>query len=81
MKWIEIKIVFAADSNPLAVELVANLFFESGLQGIVEEDPGLEPAEDWAEDSVGRPRQHAIVGYFPADRRADRTPANRHEDR
>jgi len=70
MKWIEAKVVFNADDNPLAGELIANLFFEFDLQGVVEEDPAIEPAEGWAEDSIGRAEQHAVVGYFPKDRQA-----------
>jgi ribosomal protein L11 methyltransferase len=71
MKWIEVKIVFDARDQNLAREVISNLLFESELQGIVEEDPSLEPAEGWAEDSIGRPRQHAVIGYFPKDRQAD----------
>jgi ribosomal protein L11 methyltransferase len=71
MKWIEVKIVFDARDQNLAREVISNLLFESELQGIVEEDPSLEPAEGWAEDSIGRPHQHAVIGYFPKDRRAD----------
>jgi ribosomal protein L11 methyltransferase len=70
MKWIEAKVVFDAEENPLAGELIANLFFEFDLQGVVEEDPLIEPAEDWAEDSMGRAQQHAVIGYFPKDRQA-----------
>ncbi len=68
MKWIEAKVVFDAHDPLLAVELISNLFFEFDLQGVAEEDPTLEPAENWAEDSTGRADQHAIVGYFPKDR-------------
>jgi ribosomal protein L11 methyltransferase len=71
MKWIEVKIVFDAGDNLLAGELIANLLFESELQGVVEEDPDLEPAEGWSEDSIGRAHQHAVAGYFAKDRRAD----------
>ena len=70
MKWIEAKVVFDADDNRLAGELIANLFFEFDLQGVVEEDPTMEPTEDWAEDSIGRAQQHAVIGYFPKDRQA-----------
>ena len=70
MKWIEAKVVFDADDNRLAGELIANLFFEFDLQGVVEEDPAIETAEDWAEDSIGRAAQHAVIGYFPKDRQA-----------
>ncbi len=68
MKWIEAKVVFNADDNTLAGELIANLFFEFDLQGVVEEDPAMKPSEGWAEDSIGRAEQHAVVGYFPKDR-------------
>lgn len=68
MKWIEAKVVFDADDNNLAVELISNLFFELDLRGVAEEDPTIEPVEDWAEDSIGRAEQHAVVGYFPKDR-------------
>ena len=70
MKWIEVKVVFEAEDTPLAGELIANLFFEFDLQGVVEEDPTIEPDEDWAEDSIGRAQQHAVIGYFPKDRQA-----------
>ena len=68
MKWIEAKVVFDAEDKRLAGELISNLFFEFDLQGVAEEDPTAEPIEGWAEDSIGRPEQHAIVGYFPKDR-------------
>ena len=68
MKWIEAKVVFDAEDDQLAVELISNLFFELDLQGVAEEDPKMEPVEDWAEDSIGRAEQHAVVGYFPKDR-------------
>ena len=68
MKWIEAKVVFDAEDEQLAVELISNLFFELDLQGVAEEDPTMEPVEDWAEDSIGRPEQCAVIGYFPKDR-------------
>jgi len=71
MKWIEVKIVFDADDNLCAGELIANLLFELEMQGVVEEDPNLEPVEGWAGDSIDRPRRHAVVGYFPKNRQAN----------
>ncbi len=67
MKWIEAKVVFDAEDNHLAGEVISNLFFEFDLQGVAEEDPTIEPKEGWAEDSIGRPKRHAVVGYFPKD--------------
>ncbi|MGD9350142.1 MAG: 50S ribosomal protein L11 methyltransferase, partial [Desulfobacterales bacterium] len=72
MKWIEAKVSFDADDSHLAAELIANLFFEFDLTGVVEEDPALEPVEDWAEDAIGRPQQRAVIGYFPKDRQANK---------
>jgi len=69
MKWIEAKVVFDAEDKQLAGELISNLFFEFDLQGVAEEDPTVEPTEGWAEDSIGRPDRHAVVGYFPKDRK------------
>ena len=72
MKWIEVKVLFDAEDNRLAAELIANLFFEFELTGVVEEDPAMEPLEDWAEDSIGRPQRNAVVGYIPKDRQAQK---------
>jgi ribosomal protein L11 methyltransferase len=69
MRWIEAKVVFDAEDKHLAGELISNLFFEFDLQGVAEEDPTVEPTEGWAEDSTGRPNRHAVVGYFPKDRK------------
>jgi ribosomal protein L11 methyltransferase len=49
--------------------LISNLFFEFDLQGVAEEDPTVEPTDGWAEDSIGRPDRHAVIGYFPKDRK------------
>jgi ribosomal protein L11 methyltransferase len=37
----------------------------------VVEDPGLEPAEDWAEDAIGRPAHYAVIGYLPQNRQGE----------
>ena len=72
MKWIEVKVTFDAEDSRLAAELIAHLFFEFDLTGVVEEDPSIEPVEDWAEDAIGRQQRRAVVGYFPKDRQANR---------
>ena len=71
MKWIEAKVTFDHQDDVLATDLIADVFYEFGLQGVVVDDPKLEPVEDWAEDAIGRPEQHAITGYFPQDGQAD----------
>ena len=71
MKWIEAKVIFDHPDMDLAADLIADVFYDFGLQGVVVDDPDLEPEEDWAEDTVGRPATHAITGYFHKDSQAD----------
>jgi len=71
MKWIEAKIVFDHSDNVLATDLISNVFYDLGLQGVVVDDPDIEPQEDWAEDAIGRPVQHAVTGYIPDESQAE----------
>jgi ribosomal protein L11 methyltransferase len=67
MKWIEAKIAFDHPETDLAAELIADVFYEFGLQGVVVDDPDLQPEGDWAEDAIGRPSHYAVTGYFHKD--------------
>jgi len=71
MKWIEAKVIFDYQDNAPAADLISDMFYEFGLQGVVVDDPNLETEEDWAEDAIGRPTQHAVTGYFHKDGQAD----------
>jgi ribosomal protein L11 methyltransferase len=71
VKWIEAKVVFDHPNRDLAADLIADVFYDIGLQGVAVDDPVLEPVEDWAEDAVGRPEHHAITGYIYQDSQAD----------
>jgi len=64
MKWIEARIEFDAQAPQMASELIASLFQDLGVQGVVVDDPQLESDEDWAEDAIPRPQRHAVTGYF-----------------
>ena len=70
MKWIEAKIIFDFEDKQLAADLISNLFYEFGLQGVVIEDPEIIVTEDWGEDAVGLPKQNAVIGYFPENDKA-----------
>jgi len=72
MNYIEAKVTFDHPDPELAGDLIAGVFFDFELQGVVVEDPGLEPEEEWAEDAVARPAAHAVIGYLPEDGRLDR---------
>ncbi len=71
MKYIEAKVTFDHADPELAGDLIAGVFFDFDLQGVVMEDPDLEPGEDWAEDAVAKPASRAVVGYLPEDERLD----------
>ncbi|MBU0993689.1 MAG: 50S ribosomal protein L11 methyltransferase [Proteobacteria bacterium] len=65
MKWIEAKVIFEADNNQLAEELISDIFYDFRLQGVVIEEPDLEPAEGWGEDALERPVHYSVAGYLP----------------
>jgi len=71
MKWIETKIVFDHPDKDLAVDLISDVFYDFGLQGVVVEDPRIEPEEGWPEDAIGRPDHYTVTGYFPDDNRIE----------
>jgi ribosomal protein L11 methyltransferase len=72
MKWIETKIVFDHPDKDLAVDLIADVFYDFGLQGVVVEDPRIEPEEGWSEDLMVRSTHHAVSAYFPSDNRFEK---------
>ena len=71
MKWIETKIIFDHPDKDLAVDLISDVFDDFGLQGVVVEDPRIEPEEGWPEDVIGRPEHYTVTGYLPDDSRID----------
>jgi ribosomal protein L11 methyltransferase len=71
MKWIEVKVAYHHPEPDLVSDLIANIFYEFDLQGVVIEDPALEPDNGWGEDAVARPGSPAVIGYFSKDRNTD----------
>jgi ribosomal protein L11 methyltransferase len=72
MKWIEAKIIFDHQDKDLASDLISDIFYDFGLQGVVVEDPRIEPQDGWPEDAVGRPDYDTIIGYLPDDDRIEK---------
>ena len=64
MKWIETKVVFEAADPDMATDLISDIFYQFGLQGVVVETPGVTPPEGWGEDALPMPTAHAVIGYF-----------------
>ena len=76
MKWIEVKVVFNwpgkdQAAGDLAADLISDIFYDFGLQGVVVDDPALDPKEEWAEDAIGRAADNAITAYLPEDGQLD----------
>lgn len=67
MKWVEAKIVFAAPDPAAASDLISEIFYDFGLQGVVVESPEADGEPDWADDPLPRPDHHAVVGYLPGN--------------
>ncbi|MDD4464248.1 MAG: 50S ribosomal protein L11 methyltransferase, partial [Desulfobacterales bacterium] len=65
MRWMETKVIFEHEDSRLASDLIADAFYEAGLQGVVVESPEAEPTLDWGEDAEKLPEYHAVTGYFP----------------
>ncbi len=65
MKWIAAKVIVDAVPADRAVDLIASLFEDIGLSGVVVEDPDLDPPEGWGEDALPKPEHHSVTGYFP----------------
>jgi ribosomal protein L11 methyltransferase len=72
MRYIEAKVTYDCSESETAADIIAGVFFDFDLQGVVVEDPKIEPAEPWAEDAVARPEAYAVVGYLPEDEHLDR---------
>lgn len=67
MQWMEAKVTFTSSNEALAVDLIADAFYNLNAKGVVVDDPHLEPQESWAPDAVERPTRPAVTGYLPAD--------------
>jgi ribosomal protein L11 methyltransferase len=66
MKWIETKVCFESPTRSLATEIISNIFYDSGVKGVVIEGPDEAPAEGWAPGLAEAPcRQDAVIGYVP----------------
>ena len=68
MKWVEAKIIFDAFDNRAAADLISEIFYDFGLQGVAVETPEIEPGLDWAENEFPVPAHHSVTGYFPKNK-------------
>jgi ribosomal protein L11 methyltransferase len=67
MKWTEAKVIFDYTDKQIAADLIADIFNEFGLQGVVIEDPEADPVEGWGAGAVAKPADNSVTGYFPSN--------------
>ena len=70
MKWIAAKVTFDGPDSALATDLVADIFYDLNLKGVVVDDPELDPEQDWGEDAIPPPETPGVTGYFADTHRA-----------
>jgi len=66
MRWIEVKVIFDFEDKQLATDLIADIFYEQGITGLVVEEPNIEHPEDWGKDAI-TPDHYSVVGYLLHD--------------
>ncbi len=65
MKWVEARIIFESSDTGIASDLISEIFYDFGLQGVIVESPETETGIDWAEHDITMPTKNAVIGYFP----------------
>lgn len=75
MKWIEIRVIFEAQDPESAADMIAGIFHDLGLQGVIVETGQQDPDLDWAGDAPPAPKQNAVIGFFPDDSRLEQNRA------
>lgn len=66
MKWIEIKVCYEFDKDLPLSDLIADIFYELGVKGVITEDPNLEISDDSIFDADFRPADgYAVIGFIP----------------
>ena len=65
MKWMEVTIKFDFSNKEMGADLISNIFFETGLHGVVIVDPDDEPLEGWGDEIKIKPEYNAVIGYAP----------------
>ncbi len=71
MKWVETKVIFHFDDRVFAEDLIANVFYDVGAEGVVVETPGVDSPEDWGEDAV-TPQHYSVTGYLPKNDKVEK---------
>jgi ribosomal protein L11 methyltransferase len=71
MKWIQVKVIFDFEDKRLATDLIADIFYEQGITGLVVEAPDIEHPEDWGKDAI-TPDHYSVIGYLVHDEQSEK---------
>lgn len=71
MKWIRTRVVLEAGDPETAADMIADIFHDLGLPGVILETAEQDPGLDWACDALPAPEQNAVTGFLPADSRLE----------
>ncbi|MFO7971121.1 MAG: 50S ribosomal protein L11 methyltransferase [Desulfobacterales bacterium] len=71
MKWIQVTVIFDFEDTQLATDLIADIFYEQGITGLVVEEPDMEHPEDWGKDAI-TPDHYSVIGYLLHDEQSEK---------
>jgi ribosomal protein L11 methyltransferase len=71
MKWIQVTVIFDSEDKQLATDLIANIFYEQGITGLVVEEPDIEHPEDWGKDAI-TPDHYSVIGYLLYNKQSEK---------
>lgn len=69
MKWTEVKVVFEHPDRDLATDLISDIFYGFGVQGVAVESTVPDEDADWADGAEKIPDADSVAAYFPKDAR------------
>lgn len=72
MKWIEAKVIFGFNNNQLATDLIANIFYDLELSGVVLEDPEIALTKKETGEAGSSPDHYAVIGYIPKNGKTEK---------
>ena len=65
MKWLEMKVCFESLDQEIATDLIAEIFYMLGVQGVKIEDQDVRIQKDRANNDLIQPKYDAVIGYLP----------------
>lgn len=71
MQWMVARVAFQSENEELTADLIASVFQDLGVTGVVVDDPHLTPIEGWGDDAVPLPAEPAVSGYLAMDERLE----------